>query len=495
MQKQSTIGLIVKNAGIDTLGTAFNLVFAFASGLIITRTIGADDFGKYSVSSSVFRVVAILAIFGLNTGIVKLVSSYNAKGDNSRVKGALVSGVRLTLLFSILLIVAIYLTSPIIATRIFKRIEGIEWVLRIHILALPFFAMMSLFNAYTQGLKTLKYSVTVEMIARPAIRLGIVIILFLVGLRLFGVIFGSVASYLIGALLAYYFARRISPFDYGKMPAQKLTKEILTYSLPLVLANFMNVIIIRSDIIMLGFFKDSISTGIYGATQILAPFVSLSLISFSKIFAPVASELWETKRKEELGQHLKTISKWILSIGLPVFLLYQLYAPTLLTIFGNEFAHGAKSLKILATGQLINAAVGPVGFLLVMTGRQKLNLVNSVVVAASNIILNALFIPRWGIEGAALATAISTSTVNLARVIQVKAIYGFTPFRKDFAKPLIAGAISYVAFMAVNYYLGWSGLGHVIILCGAFLTLYLVLSYLLGLKDEIELIKEIISRR
>jgi O-antigen/teichoic acid export membrane protein len=74
---------------------------------------------------------------------------------------------------------------------------------------------------------------------------------------------------------------------------------------------------------------------------------------------------------------------------------------------------GYVALVILAAGQLFNVAIGPVGWLLVMTGHQGYA---ALVLAAStglNVILNFLFIPKWGLEGAAVATTISTVLGNL----------------------------------------------------------------------------------
>ncbi len=87
--RESYIGLIVKNAGIDTVGTAFNIVIMFAASVIITRTIGASLFGKFQISQSVFQILGVFAVFGLNTGMVRLTSRYIARKEPFAVKGTL----------------------------------------------------------------------------------------------------------------------------------------------------------------------------------------------------------------------------------------------------------------------------------------------------------------------------------------------------------------------------------------------------------------------
>jgi O-antigen/teichoic acid export membrane protein len=495
MTKESNIGLIVKNAGIDSIGTAFHTIFTFAAGVVITRTIGAELFGKYSLSNSIFQVLGVFAVFGLNTGVIKLTSKYRAKHDPPSVKGALFSSMALSATFSIALTLLVIAFAPLLAARVFSRVHGLDLVLRIHIIGLPFFGLMTVITAYTQGLKTLKYSVIVEFIARPVVRLVAIVILFLIGLRLFAVLFGTVFSFAAGTLLALYFARKISPFDFKHTATKLVNRELFFYSVPLVFARLMNVIIPRSNTILVGYFRDATSTGLFGAAATLCAFICLGLTSFGKIFAPVISELWEKRDLPELEHTFKAVTKWIVTIGFPIFLLFLLYAPALLSIFGPDFVRAATALKLLSWGQIVNALVGPVGYVLSMTGRQKLNLVNSVILAAVNLVLNVILIRRYGIAGAALGTSIAIVLLNAVRVVQVKVIYGFTPFRLDLYKPGLAGVLSFVAFHFLNRRLLWEDITHTIVLCAAFLVLYFLLLYLFGLKEEKEVLLEILRRR
>lgn len=495
MSRESNIGLIVKNAGIDTIGTAFNIVFMFAASVVITRTIGVDLFGKYSLSNSIFQVLGVFSVFGLDTGVVKLTSKYNARQDAMSVKGSLASAIILSAGLGTILALVVIALSPVLASRVFTKVEGISLILRVHIIALPFYALMMVINGYTQGLKTLKYSVLVELAARPVIRLCAVVLLFLVGLRLFAVLFGGIFSYVMAALVAFYFARKISPFAFNRTQAKYVTNELFFYSIPLVFARFMSVIIARSNTILVGYFRDPTSTGLFGAAITLSPFVSRSLLSFAKIFAPVISEIWERGEMRELERIFKTVSKWIFSLGFPVFLIFMLFSPSLLLVFGSDFKQAAMALRLLAVGEIINAVVGPVGHVLTMTGRQKLNLVNSIALAGLNIVLNIIMIPRWGISGAALATAISLSLINIVRVVQVKMIYGFTPFRPDIVKPFGAGAVTAGIFYLLIRHLRWEDLPHTILLCGAFIVVYIVLLYSFGLKEEKQVVMDILRRR
>jgi O-antigen/teichoic acid export membrane protein len=89
------------------------------------------------------------------------------------------------------------------------------------------------------------------------------------------------------------------------------------------------------------------------------------------------------------------------------------FGEIVLGLFGQEFIGAYDALIILAVGQTINALAGSVGFLLTMTQYQQIAVIVIGVSTLLNIGLNAIMIPKWGIEGSAFATAISVVFWNV----------------------------------------------------------------------------------
>ena len=93
--------------------------------------------------------------------------------------------------------------------------------------------------------------------------------------------------------------------------------------------------------------------------------------------------------------------------------------PQIPSMIGPEFLAGSALLVVLALGQFVNVATGSVGYLLMMTGHEKL-MRNSVAIAAAlNLALNLTLVPVAGAMGAAIATAISLATLNLVATYYV----------------------------------------------------------------------------
>ena len=94
--------------------------------------------------------------------------------------------------------------------------------------------------------------------------------------------------------------------------------------------------------------------------------------------------------------------------------------------FGDAFAVGATCLVWLAVGQVVNALCGPVMYLLNMTGHERPAQRIVWIAALGNLALNVWAIPRFGIEGAAVATAFSMALWNVAAAVAVKRLLGLS---------------------------------------------------------------------
>lgn len=96
----------------------------------------------------------------------------------------------------------------------------------------------------------------------------------------------------------------------------------------------------------------------------------------------------------------------------------------MLAVFGPEFSASYLPMIILAVGQLLNVASGPVGTILSMSRQERFVGIGMSVSVICNILLNYLLIPRYGINGAAIATAVSVGIWNLLMVVFAKRILG-----------------------------------------------------------------------
>jgi len=91
--------------------------------------------------------------------------------------------------------------------------------------------------------------------------------------------------------------------------------------------------------------------------------------------------------------------------------------------------------------------------MLTMTGREKLEFLNDVGILILNILLNLILIPKFGILGAAIATAVSLILLNIIRVLEVYIFLKMHPFDPKFLKCIFSTVLTFLLVFPLKYYL------------------------------------------
>jgi O-antigen/teichoic acid export membrane protein len=135
----------------------------------------------------------------------------------------------------------------------------------------------------------------------------------------------------------------------------------------------------------------------------------------------------------------KLVVRWVTSVTLPLAIIMILYSKKVMLLFGVEYVSSADALSILTLAAFIQSWNGSSGQTLTMAGFPRVNMINSIIVLSLNVVLNYLWIPIFGILGAAYATLSSMALLAIIRLIEVRKIVKIQPFGIKMLKPFIAG--------------------------------------------------------
>ena len=480
---------IVDKAGIVAGSNWLNRILVFGTSIIVVRILGPELYGSYALGRRIFNLIMILAVFGLDSALVKFVPTARNRKENHELKEVSETSFFWGAVFACLWAAVLILASPVLEKT--YDLPQLKLILFVFALSLPFAVLIRLSSGYFQGERRLDYLALVDSIMPPPVKLLAVIIFFLLGYRLHSVLLGVFLSTLVPALTCLYLLR--TRFDFRLFRARfgvsrAATKKIFQFSSVLLAIQFLAEGISRVDIYLVGYFLVAAQVGIYGVVLEIALLFMVIKDSFSKIFAPMISEAWERGDVSKIADLYKFQAKIIFTIITPFFLLIFLYPNNILYLFGREFEAGKMALMILALGQLFSSTVGGAGFILTMAGRQVYQLFNTLSILFVSAALNYVLIQKYGMNGAAAAASASLIIVNMMGIIQVKLIYGFTFFKRSFWKPLAAGSLVYAAFKLISPdFLPWM---HFVAACIGLALLYFLVLYLLGLeKDESAVLK------
>lgn len=491
---EKELAFISKNAGIGGGNILIGNVVSYLSTILATRVVGAELFGIFFLANTILLTAVLLSSSGLNQAVLRYVSLYQGQKDYARIKGTTLFGVKVTLLISILVTILILFGSPMLANKIFDK-PDLEVALQVLVLALPFAAVTEILLSGLQGLRFIGQSVFVKNTFLPILRLILLVIFFAFGFRLSGLLFATFLSFVIGWALAYfYLKRKPAVLEKGTLAISERSK-IIGFSTPLYFDGILNYIIVSIPVFMLGYFGSSSEVGIFGIGVRLALIASLPLASINLIFAPTISNLYGRGEKEALVRLFKTVTKWIFTISFAVSLLLILFAKPVLSIFGPNFVVGTAALYFLVLGELVNAAVGSSGYMLMMTGRPKINLMNSTILFVLTLVLGMILIPRFGLLGAALTSAISIATINTLRLIEVYYFEGIHPYNLKFAKPLVAGILSFLSVFVFRIFMPKSDVMSLVLSLIIFGLMFFSALWVLKLEDEDKYVLELLSSK
>ena len=156
------------------------------------------------------------------------------------------------------------------------------------------------------------------------------------------------------------------------------------FSLPLGMAELMNAVLQRADIVLLTMFVGTNAAAVYAASEFITRVIANARYVFDSVAAPVFSEAIHLNQRDRLRQNLVLMTRWVASAAAPIAVTVLVLRRELLSLYGPGFQEGASALSLLALGHLVNSTLGLTGWILVTSGRSRLMLVNNLVVAVVN---------------------------------------------------------------------------------------------------------------
>ena len=162
------------------------------------------------------------------------------------------------------------------------------------------------------------------------------------------------------------FKKKTGPNDnFHTMPM----KEILSISMPMLMATSMFFVISQTGVIMLGVFRSEAEVGYYAIAVKLATLTSFVGTAITTIAAPKFSELYHKTNMDELFHVAKKSSKLMFWASAPILLFLVVFGKNILWfLYGQEFMVGYPVIILVGIGQLVSVSSGATNAFMNMTG-------------------------------------------------------------------------------------------------------------------------------
>ncbi len=468
---------IAKNILSLFAGQAASAVLSLVLSILIARTLGDSDFGKFAFAAAFTTIFSVFIELGYTTLLIRDVSQ--DKSLAGKYFGNIVS---IRLIFS----VVVFTTMAIII-----NILGYPGETKLLVYCLGFYHILTSFATICRSIfrafEKMEYELvttTVREILRTG--LGVSILLLGYGLRelalvlLFPAVMDVVLSF---TLCSRKFVKPRIELDL------QFFKQTMKIVIPLTLLSMFDMIFVRIDTVMLSAMKSDDVVGWYNAAYNVVFGLKPFQIWFLNGIFPLGSVYFVSSISLFKGLYEKAL-KYLLILVLPMAIGLAILSDRIVIIlYSEDFANSASALRILTLDLVLIYFYGTLGGILVVMGKQNQMAITAGICAVLNIAINFILIPLYSYNGAAIATVITETVLLGIYICLVSRYLGRLPLHRFIVSPLISCAI-----MAVVIHI-LSGLNIAFLAAIGAIIYFIVLYLTKGLSSEdIDLLRELIMR-
>ena len=423
------MGIVIKQSINNTIITyvgffigAVNILFLY------TNYLSETYFGLVSYILSTANILMPLMAFGTHNTIIKFFTRYKTRVQQQRFLG-----------FSLLLPLIVVIPFGLIGQFAYESISMWlskentiikDYVWLIYLTAISF-AYFEVFYAWS---KVHLHSVFGNFIKEVFHRVCIMGLLFSHHLDYISVdtfIYATVLVYFIRLfIMAFYAFSLKKPSFQIKNIANKFT--ILKYSALIIIAGSVALIILELDKFMIGQLVPSLSNVAYYSVAIfIATVIDVPQRSMQQITNSLTAQYLNEKNKVELESLYKKSSITLLVVSGLIFLLILINIESLYAVMPNNYSEGLFVVFIISFAKLFNSILGNNNSILFYSDYYRMVLLFGVIIAFCTVIMNLILIPKFGLEGAAIASFITIFIYNTIKLWFVWLKFNISPFTKQ----------------------------------------------------------------
>lgn len=425
----------VKHGLVYFLGNVLGRIAGFIMLPVYTRLLTAADYGILEILALSTDVLGMLAGLGIQQAVIRFYYQYTSDED----RGAVVSTAAI-IMWTMYGVIAI--AGLTFSTRIAEVLLGpgdLAHFVQLAVVAFAVGAIGDVPGVYFQAKQDSRTSVTASFV-RLVLALSLNI-LFVVVLRMgvAGIFLSTIiSSVVVGGFMAVWVLRRT-----GVRFVPRIARELVGFGSPLIFSQIGSFALHFSDRYFLRHFQTLAVVGLYSLSYKFAMLLAMFVTGpFHTIWNPKALEI-DVREGPRAPEILRSILQQYNLVLVTTALGIALFATDVIHIvLGQDFHAADRAVPLLTLG-IVFFCYRPISQTGAMIAKRPgyIGAITSFA-AVLALVMNLLFIPRWGAMGAAASTAISFGIEFLMMLAMSERVYriGIT-VRELFAPLLVAAAV------------------------------------------------------
>ncbi|MFD2823474.1 lipopolysaccharide biosynthesis protein [Lacinutrix iliipiscaria] len=420
----------IKNTIVTYLGFgigAINTLFLY------TEFLSADYFGLVVFVLSTANLMMPLLMFGVNNSLIKFYSSYKTKKLQSNFLSFM-------LFLPLLIIIPLGLIGSLfyetIATWLSKEnyiIKDYTWL--IYVLS----AVLAYFEIFFSWSKVHFKSVFGNFMREAFHRIFTMILLLAVYLKKLTVeefIYAIVIVYIVRTFIMMFYAFSI------RFPKLNFNRSfnystVLKYSFLIIIAGSVSMVLLDLDKFMLGELIKIENIAYYSVAIFIATVIAVPARAMHQIVNPLTASFLNNKQYSDLKSLYKKSSINLFIIGGFIFVLIIVNINQLYELLKPEYSQGLYIVFIISVVKLIDNLLGNNNAIIFNSNYYRIILTFGFCIVLLAIILNLILIPKYGIEGAAIASLIAFLIYDSLKLWYVNLKFKMHPFSQKTLQTLV----------------------------------------------------------
>lgn len=477
------MGIVASQSLKNTITTYLGFAIGALNTLYLYVFFISDvHYGLISFMLSTATIMMPLMAFGVHNTIVKFYSTFKTKNSlNSFLTLMLFLPLSVIIPIGIIGVVAYDNIADILSQK--NSIIG-GYIGYIYLAAIA----MAYFEVFFAWSKTQLQTVFGNFMKEVFHRIGIMLLLFSVYLEWLSVdvfIASVVGVYGLRMLIMmfYAFSIRLPVFKFNRIDR---LSPILKYSFLIIIAGSIATVILDIDSFMLGMYIPIEEVAYYGVAIYIATVIVVPSRAMQQILQPLTAQYLNEKNKVALEDLYVRSSQTLFIIGGLIFLLIVLNINSLYETIPPQFSGGLIVVFLISMAKLYDCLMGCNNVVLFNSDYYRVVLIFGVILTILTIGLNMIFIPRYGINGSALATFIAIAVYNTIKIYFVKRKFDMMPFTIN------TGKVALLILVMIGVFYFWDfpfhPLVNIVLKSGLITLIYVIFIYRLKVSDDISVL-------
>ncbi len=505
MEKAQEIG---KTSAIGSfqllIGVATSSIIMAVGTVILTRLLGIDNYGLYTLAMAPSVMINLFRDWGVNSAVTKHVASLRAEGKDAETCDIVVAGITFEVATGVTLSLLSFLLAGFFAS-VLNRPEIYPYmsIMSIAILSGSLLtAAQSSFIGY-ERMKLNSFTIICQAIVKTAV--GPVLVLLGYGIlgAVVGYTLGFITAGLIGIATLYLIIYRpLAKCRTAERSISKTLKPMLRYGIPLSISSILLGILTQFNALMMGIYLPNTKTGNslignYGAAVNFSVLLTFFTIPIGTVLFPAFAKLNSKNEHELLKTVFASSVKYTAILLMPATMVVMaLSTPIVNTLFGEQYASAPFFLTLYVITNLF-AVVGnlSLGSFLTGLGETKVPMKQAILNVSIGLPLAVLLIPPFKVLGVIIGTLVSGIPSMIWGLHWVWKHYEAKAEFHSSAKILLASALAAIASFTATRLLQTAAWAQLVFGLTVFLIIYVLGAPLIGAisQSDIDALRNMFS--